>query len=271
VVAELWRRAINRYVHDIRLRYQFLLLRRIVLWVAIAVVIAFASELGSVVTFAGLITAGVAVALQNIILSVAGYFFLIGRYGIRVGDRVQIAGVRGEVVDVGLVRLHLMELGSADSETPSGRVVAFPNSIVFQSAAGLFKQIPGTDFAWHELTLTLAPENDYAAVEQRVHEAVEGAFSEYQEEIERQRQLIERTFSFNSVESLQPRIRLHLTPLGLEVTVRFPVDSRHATEIDNRITRELLKAIDRQPPLELVGPRASSVKLRTNLSNSEAA
>jgi small-conductance mechanosensitive channel len=126
-VADFWRRTIFRYVHDARRRYQFLLLRRMVLWVLIALTtaFAFASELGSVATFAGLLTAGVAVALQNVILSVVGYFFLIGRFGIRVGDRVQIAGVTGEVVDIGLVRLHLMELGGGGAETPTGRVVAF--------------------------------------------------------------------------------------------------------------------------------------------------
>ncbi len=94
VVGAIWRRAIFRYVQEPRRRYQFLLFRRIVIWIAVGAIVAFtfATELGSVATFAGLLTAGVAVALQNVLLSVAGYFFLIGKYGIRVGDRVQIAG-----------------------------------------------------------------------------------------------------------------------------------------------------------------------------------
>ena len=152
--ANLWRRAVYHYVHERRRRYQFLLLRKFVLWFLVAVIIAFsfASRLGSVVTFAGLITAGVAVALQSVILSIVGYFFLIGKYGIRVGDRVQIGGVTGEVVDIGLVRLHLMELSGGDY-IPTGRIVAFSNSIVFQPTAGLFKQIPGTNFLWHEIAL----------------------------------------------------------------------------------------------------------------------
>src|SRR5262249_41961508 len=75
-MSEIWKRATFRYVHDIRRRYQFLLLRRIVVWIVVAIVIAaaFATELGTLATFAGLLTAGVAVALQNVILSVAGYF-----------------------------------------------------------------------------------------------------------------------------------------------------------------------------------------------------
>ncbi|HEV2493316.1 MAG TPA: mechanosensitive ion channel family protein [Terriglobia bacterium] len=267
-ISELSRRTIFRYVHDVRRRYQFLLLRKIVLWFTVVLVIAFAfaNELGSVATFAGLITAGVAVALQSVILSIAGYFFLIGRFGIRVGDRVQIAGVTGEVVDVGLVRLHLMELGSGGSEAPSGRVVAFPNSVVFQSTAGLFKQIPGTNFVWHEITLTLSPDSDWGTVEKRVHEAVEAAFSDYRGEMERQQRQMERTLASTAVPALWPRSRLRLTPSGLEVVIRFPVDSQHATEIDNRVTRELLKAIDREPALKLAGSGAPSVRLRTDLS-----
>ena len=133
VLGEVWRRASFRYVHDGRRRYQFLLMRRIVIWtsVVIIVILAFASELGSVVTFAGLITAGIAVAMQNVITSIVGYFFLIGKYGLRVGDRVTIAGVTGEVVEIGLVRIHVMELAGTNDAQPSGRIVAFSNSIVF--------------------------------------------------------------------------------------------------------------------------------------------
>lgn len=266
-VSELSRRAIFRYVHDVRRRYQFMLLRRIVLWFTIALIIAFAfaSELGSVATFAGLITAGVAVALQSVILSIAGYFFLIGRFGIRVGDRVHIAGVTGEVVDIGLVRLHLMELGGG-RETPSGRVVAFPNSIVFQSTAGLFKQIPGTNFVWHEIAVTLSPDSDYSAVEERVRGAVDAAFADYREEIQRQQRLMERTLTSTTVPALRPNFRLHFTPSGLEVVVRFPVDSGHAAEIDNQLTRELLKAMNRAPALKVADSGAPTVRLKTDLT-----
>jgi small-conductance mechanosensitive channel len=271
--AELWRKTIFRYVHDPRRRYQFLLLRKIVLWFVICIVIAFAfaSQLGSVATFAGLLTAGVAVALQNVILSIAGYFFLIGRFGLRVGDRVQVAGVIGEVVDIGLVRFHLMELSSTGGGSPTGRVVAFSNSLVFQPASGLFKQIPGTNFVWHEITLTLAPDTDYQIVEERLLGVVEAVFADYREEMERQRRQMERTLAGTPVSELRPRSRLRFTQAGLEAVIGFPVDLQHAAEIDDRVTRELLKAIDREPKLKLVGSGTPSIRLRTDLTPSSAA
>jgi small-conductance mechanosensitive channel len=261
--SELWRRAIFRYVHDAKRRYQFLLLRRIVLWFLIAMIVAFAfsSELGSLATFAGLLTAGVAVALQNVILSVVGYFLLIGKYGIRVGDRVQIAGVTGEVVEIGLVRLHLMEWGGVGSDSqPTGRVVAFSNSVVFQPTGCVFKQIPGTNYVWHEITLTLAPESDFRAVEERLVSAVESVYSEYRESIEKQRKHLEKTIGPMAAGSLNPQSRLRLTKAGLEVVIRYPLELERASELDDRITREVLDVIEQPPKLKLVGAGAPNIQ-----------
>jgi small-conductance mechanosensitive channel len=266
--AGLWRRTVFRYVQDVRRRHQLLLLRRIVLWCTIAsiLVFTFANEIGSVATFAGLMTAGVAVALQSVILSVAGYFFLVGRFGIRVGDRVHVAGVTGEVVDIGLVRFHMLELVSGGDKIPTGRVVAFPNSIVFQSTAGLFKQIPGTNFVWHEITLSLSSNADRGFAEERLRATVDKVFSEYREEMDRQYRQIDKTLMAVPEGELQPRIRLRLTQSGFEAVIRYPVDLQHAGEIDDRLTRELFDAIEREPELKLAGSTTSRVKLRTDLT-----
>ncbi|HYK89890.1 MAG TPA: mechanosensitive ion channel domain-containing protein [Acidobacteriota bacterium] len=269
--AELWRRTILRYVQDLHRRHQLLLLKRIVQWCAIAIVIvlAFVNELGPVATFAGLITAGVAVALQNVILSAVGYFLLIGKFGIRVGDRVQVSGVTGEVVDIGLLRFHLLELISGGGKIPSGRMAAFSNSIVFQASGGLFKQVPGTNFVWHEVTLAMSQDSDYSSVEKRLREVVDAVFSGGRELMEQQRRQLEKTLVVAPVGELQPKCRLRLTSSSLEAVLRYPVDLQHAAEIDDRVTRELLKAIEREPKLKLAGSGAPSIKLRTDLSGSD--
>jgi small-conductance mechanosensitive channel len=265
-VFELWRRAIFRYIHDSRRRYQFLLLRRIALWFCVALIVAFglASELGSVATFAGLLTAGVAVALQNVILAVVGYFLLIGKYGVRVGDRVQVGEVSGEVVEIGLIRLHVLELSGRGADAqPTGRVVAFSNSIVFQPTAGLFKQAPGTSFMWHEISLTLAAESDYRSVEQRILGAVDAGFKDYQKDFERQRRQMEMVLSSVSLGSLEPKVRFRLSPAGLEVIIRFPVELGKGAEIDDRVTREILREIEKEPKLKVVGAEVPTIRLKT--------
>lgn len=273
-IAGLWRRAIFRYVHDTRRRYQMLLLRRIVLWITIVLIVAFsfATELGSAATFAGLLTAGVAVALQNVILSVAGYFFLIGKFGVRVGDRVQIGGVTGEVVDIGLVRIHVMELGGIGRDVqPTGRVVAFSNAFVFQPTAGMFKQIPGTNLVWHEITLTVAPESDYRSVEERMIRAVDAAFAGYHDNLERQRMLMETNLGSVNIGPLRPRTALRLTAAGLEVKISFPLEAQQSTDIDARVTREILKELDREPKLRMVGSDIPTIRQVTDLSGPKVA
>jgi Mechanosensitive ion channel len=143
-IAAVLRRVTVRHVHDANRRRMILVVQRIVIWFAIilAAAFAFASDLSSLATFLGLLTAGVAVALQNVILAVLGYFLLVGKRGIRVGDRVQISGVTGDVIDIGLLQFQLREVDRRNQQ-PTGHVATFSNSFVFVApATGLFKFIP---------------------------------------------------------------------------------------------------------------------------------
>ncbi|HWJ35393.1 MAG TPA: mechanosensitive ion channel family protein [Steroidobacteraceae bacterium] len=245
VLAEIWRRAVLRYAHEARRRYQLLLIRKIVLWTAVVAIVglSFATEIRSLATFAGLITAGVAVAMQSVLVSVVGYFFLIGKYGIRVGDRIQIGTVVGEVIDLGLVRLHLMELNTQGPLGPTGRVVAFANLVVFQASGGLFKQIPGVNLSWHETTLSLPAVSDYAALKDKLLAAVNHVTSEYREEIARQTKEIERTTATSSVNDGAPQVQMHLAAGHMEALIRYPVHLKHAAEIDERVSTAVLKVI----------------------------
>jgi small-conductance mechanosensitive channel len=243
--AELWKRVVFRYVQDSRRRYQFLLVRKIVLWALVVSIIGFtfATELGSLATFAGLITAGLAVAMQSVLVSFVGYFFLIGKYGIRVGDRVQIGSVTGEVIDLGLVRLHLMELSGQGPFGPTGRVVAFANSIVFQASGGIFKQIAGVNLAWHEVTLTLPPSNDYSALKEKLIAAAGSVIKDYHEDLMRQTKELQKTTSSTSAGDAQPQVQLKFSANSVEAVVRYPVQIQRAAEIDERVSRELLNVI----------------------------
>ena len=142
----LWRVAVTRYVTDVARRSLLLTARSIVLTVAVALVLIFhfTSEMAALVTALGFAAAGIAFALQNVILAVAGYFTMVAPNGIRVGDRVSLQGpfgyVHGEVVEIGFVRIKLNEL-AGEPLTPTGRTVVFPNSVVFTGT--FFKEPPG--------------------------------------------------------------------------------------------------------------------------------
>ena len=251
VLSEAWRRVTFRYVKEPRRRRQFLVLRRVVagFLITIVLILGFVTEFSSLATFAGFITAGIAVGLQAVLLSVAAYFLIIGRYGIRVGDRISIAGITGDVVDVGLVRLYLMELaGSGLDFRPTGRIVVFSNSVLFQAGTPLFRQIPGTEYAWHEVVLQLAPEGDHRAVQEQLMAAVETIYADHRPEIERQHEAVERRVDIQ-VEAPRPEARLQFADGGLELLVRYPVALRKAREIDEQVTRKLLELIGTDPQL----------------------
>jgi small-conductance mechanosensitive channel len=234
-----------RYTHDPRHRYRLLLLRKLTCWTLVVLIIGltFVTELSTFATFAGLLTAGVAVAMQSVLVSIVGYFFLIGKYGLRVGDRVQIGTVSGEVIDIGLVRMHLMELNPQGPLGATGRVVAFANSIVFQSSNGLFRQIPGVNFSWHETTLRLPDGCNYVAVKEQLLTAVTGVVKEYQDELARQTRQIEKATASNSVGAPTPQVQLRFSAAAVEALIRYPVQPQHEAEIDERVSKELLQVL----------------------------
>jgi small-conductance mechanosensitive channel len=244
-LSDVWRRLTFRYIRDPRRRHQFLIMRRFVIGFLIGVVfiLGFVSEFSSLATFAGFVTAGIAVGLQGVLLSVAAYFFVVGRYGISVGDRISIAGVTGDVVDIGLVRMYLIEMaGTGIDLYPTGRVVVFANSVLFQAGTPLYKQIPGADYSWHEVVVALAPDANLKLVQDKILGVVNSAYAQYRGAIERQYSQIERVVEIQ-LQMPSPEGRLQFADVGLEFTVRYPVEIRRAAEIDDQVTEKLLEAL----------------------------
>jgi hypothetical protein len=132
----LWRVAAVRYVTNVYHRRLLLTARHMVVVTAIVLVLVFRfmSELTALVAALGFVAAGIAFALQNVILAVAGYFSMVAPNGIRVGDRVSLQGpfgyVHGEVIEIGVVRTRLQEL-AGEPLRPTGRIMVFPNSVAF--------------------------------------------------------------------------------------------------------------------------------------------
>jgi len=261
ILADVWRRLTYRYIREPRRRRQFLIMRRFVMGflIAMVLIVGFVSEFSSLATFAGFITAGIAVALQGVILSVAAYFFVVGRYGIRVGDRISVAGVTGDVIDIGPVRLYIMELaGTGIDLYPTGRVIVFSNSVLFQAGTPLFKQIPGTEYTWHELAVNLAPGSNYKTVQDKVSKAVHSVYDHYREEFVRQTVLVPQIGM--QMKAPEPETHLQLADAGLELVVRYPVSIRKATEMDDQVTRAVMELIHGDS--ELKNAIAGSPKVR---------
>jgi small-conductance mechanosensitive channel len=239
---EVWTRATNKYVRDIRRRRQLLIVRRVVVGFlsVIVVLFGFVTQFNSLATFAGFITAGIAVGLQTILLSVAAYFFIIGRYGIKVGDRITVATVTGDVIEVGLVRFYVMELAGSSTElNPTGRIAVFSNAVLFQAGTPLFKQLPGTGYAWHELIVKLTDSAEYHTVCEAILQMVEKAYQQYRDRIVREHESVQNWMQ-TAIDSPEIQSRLQFSAGVFQFWVRFPVEIRSAAQTDEQITRALL-------------------------------
>jgi hypothetical protein len=140
-IGQLSRRFTLRHVDDpnrrrfISMSHQFLTLFAI----TVVVVFVLASDLKSVATYFGLLSAGLLLALENVILATLGSLLLVGKRGIRIGDRVQVSGVTGDVIDMGLLQFQLREF-NVENGKYTGHVATFSNSLVFVSpATGLMR------------------------------------------------------------------------------------------------------------------------------------
>jgi hypothetical protein len=140
-IGEISRWLALRRIEDPNRRRVVSMVHRLLTLFAVAVValLSVASDLRSLATYLGLLSAGLLLALQNVILPSLGALVLLGKRGIRVGDRVGISGITGEVINMGLLQFQLSEFDIQEGHF-TGHVATFSNSLVFLSpATGLLK------------------------------------------------------------------------------------------------------------------------------------
>lgn len=245
VVGTVWRRVTARYVTDLRRRRQWSVLRRLILsfFTGIVLIFGFVTQFSSLATFAGFITAGLAVGLQTILLSLAAYFFIIGRYGVRVGDRITIANVTGDVIEVGLLRFYLLEVASNGSlSQPTGRIAVFSNAILFQALTPLYKQLPGTEYTWHQVVVKLASDKNYRVAVQRMLRCVQQIYDTYRMHVERQHRDLEYWMDM-PLDPPNVQSGIQLQDGGLQLWIRYPAALRGAAAEDEKLSEALLQLI----------------------------
>ncbi len=246
LLSNLWQRATTRYVQDIRRRRQLIVTRRVVIGFlsGLILIFGFVTQFNSLATFAGFITAGIAVGLQTILLSVAAYFFIVGRFGVRVGDRITVAGVTGDVIDVGLVRFYMMELAGSGTELqPTGRIAVFANSVLFQSGTPLYRQMPGADYGWHELSVKLALTANYTQASARLTKLIEGVYDTYKPRIDSQHRQVEAWMD-SPIPAPAINSRLQLVDGGLQLYIRYPIELRDGSRVDQEITQAVVTLME---------------------------
>jgi small-conductance mechanosensitive channel len=227
--------------HTVHLALRFALQ---VICLALALFVIFGMP-GQITTILGLAGAGLTVALKDFIVGFLGWFVLMGRNGIRVGDWVEINGVGGEVVEIGVLRTVLLETGNwTDSGHPTGRRVAFVNS--FAVEGHYFNFSTSGQWLWDELRILVPPgDNPYALIDgiQKVVSAETEANARLAE------QEWQRTTSRYRVKafSAAPSIQVRPTTQGIEVIARYITRAHERHETRARLYQQVVDLMHRRP------------------------
>lgn len=251
----LARRQVSRQIEDVNRRHT---LRRgigrayyaAVVLVGIAL---FADSLVGLGTVLALIAAGVAVALQDILKSVVGWLYISSRAGIQVGDRIQVDGVMGDVVDIGVLKTTMVEVGGnlVYGFQSTGRLVTVPNFSMLSSR--VFFSSSDNPFMWQELRFLVTYESDWERAEEVVREIAEELHTEIAPELQRSFRRMERRFAFK-YGALTPIIYVAAADSGVELTLRFLTHVRRRRGGADRVTRRVLRAFAEEPGVELAYP-----------------
>jgi small-conductance mechanosensitive channel len=196
------------------------------------------TQLGTIV---GLATAGLTVALKDFIVSFVGWFVLMGRNGIRVGDWVEIHGVSGEVLEIGLIRTVLLETGKAgDAGHPTGRQVAFVNS--FAVEGHYFNFSTSGQWLWDELQILVPTGEDPYPTVENIHKIVSRDTEANARMAEQEWQRVARRHGVKSF-SASPTISMRPTSGGVEVVVRYITRAQERYEARNRLYQQIVQML----------------------------
>ena len=203
----------------------------------------FAGRIGVVL---GLTAAGVAFAMQEVIGALAGWVSILSSRQYRVGDRIQMGGVRGDVLDVTPLRTKLLEIGSAGDDGAwvrarqyTGRIVSVSNKAVFTEP--VYNSSAAFDYLWEELTLPVPYTQDWRRAEQILREEAEHASASAGAR-EAMTKMRER-YPVGRAE-VEPRVFVRATDNWLELSARFVVPVRDARRVKDEMSRRVLARFD---------------------------
>jgi small-conductance mechanosensitive channel len=212
-----------------------------------------AAELGSVGSFIGIMAAGLVIALSDLLKDLAGWMYIYTRRPFRAGDRIEIGGNAGDVIDIRPFRFSLLEIkGWVDADQSTGRIMHIPNGLLFSEPMANYTE--GFPFVWHEMAIVVTFESDWKRAEEIILDTIEehapdpteaGAVADLQ-----------RTAGqyFIQFRHLTPTVYVKADDSGVRLTARMLVQARTRRGVDSAVWRSLLDAFAAEPNVELAYP-----------------
>lgn len=228
----------------------------------------FSDRLGGLTVAFGVAGAGIAFALQEVIASIAGWLALTFSNFYHPGDRVQLGGIKGDVIDIGVLRTTLMELGEwVDGDLYNGRIVRVANSFVFKEP--VFNYSGDFPFLWDEIKLPVRFGSDRAATRALISQAAEEILREYVSSASGAWKEMVRRYLIEDAR-VEPMITLVANDNWMEFTLRYVVDYRRRRATKDALFSRIMDLLDASngrvqlasATFELVAAPAVDVRLR---------
>ena len=192
-------------------------------------------------TLIGLATAGLTVALKDFIVGFFGWFVLLGRNGLHIGDWVEIEGVSGEVIEIGLLKTVLLEVGNWTSTGhPTGRRVAFLNSFAIEGH--FFNFSTAGQWLWDQLVVTLPSTADPYKIAEQIVELVGRETESDARQAEQDWRRVTAQYGVREF-SAKPAVELRPGGAGLEVAVRYITRAPQRFEVKSRLFQVIVSLL----------------------------
>ncbi len=254
LVRSVLMRVLLRNVTDVRQRYSWS--RGVTSAIAVLIllflgVIWFAG-LERIATFAGILGAGLAVALHDTIANIAGFLFIMIRRPFEVGDRIEIEGVAGDVIDIRVFQFSLLEIGNwVDADQSTGRILQVPNGKVLRAVTASFNK--GFDYIWHEIPVLITFESDWKKAKGILEVIVDDDSFVVAEEVERQvRRAASRYLIYSG--KVTPIVYTSVRDSGVLLTVRYMTKPKTRRGTEQRLWEQILEQFAESDDIELAYP-----------------
>jgi small-conductance mechanosensitive channel len=243
-LSRVTQRAVGRYIVDTSARYRARKFVTFLAYLVGAVVLAtvFSDRLGGFTVALGVAGAGIAFALQEVIASVAGWVAISFGNFYSPGDRVQLGGIKGDVIDVGMLRTTLMEVGQwVNGDLYNGRIVRVANSFVFKEP--VFNYSADFPFLWDEITVPVRYGSDWKLAKEMFERVVNEICRDYALQSQDAWKKAVKKYMLEEAR-VEPMITLAANDNWLEFTARYIVDYRKRRWVKDRLFTRVLEEVD---------------------------
>lgn len=240
----LARRALSNRVEDKTTRYRTRKLVELASYLVMALFIAtvFSDKLGGLTVAFGVAGAGIAFALQEVIASVAGWIAITFGGFYKIGDRVMLGGIKGDVIDIGILRTTLFQIGDwVAGDLYNGRVVRLANSFVFKEP--VFNYSADFPFLWDELTVPIRHGSDRVLTQQLLEDVAQEITGDYAATVQDTWNAMTRNYVIENAR-VQPMVTLVMDENWITYTVRYVTEFKKRRTTKDHLFRRILEEID---------------------------